>query len=321
MNTPFATSPFVSFDGAESIKGSLFCPDRYRNLENIFADSVSTAKTFAVRGAGLSYANLSFAVGSPSIDMTQFNRFFNFDQATGVIEVEAGMTLGALTQWSVPRGWYLKVQPGHPSITIGGCLAADVHGKNQFQDLNFKEQVQFIRLYHPTNGFIYCDRVTHPEAFELSCGGFGLTGIALSVGIKLGQLESTGIETETIPVEDIFRLPKLLRENSSKFDLLYSWHEFNSKKNWGRGFLKAGRRMALPQVASDNDKAHGSPCDLSALIHAKPLLANRRGAGLPVSLLRPSTVWLMNLAYSKKELLGGQKRIVVPCGFFVSRSR
>ena len=302
MTSPYATVPLVSFDGAESIRGSLYSPDRYRNLESIFAGS--EGRSFSVRGAGLSYANLSFGRGSSSIAMTQFNRFLDFDEVTGVVEVEAGMTLGDLAQWSVPRGWYLKVQPGHPSITIGGCLAADVHGKNQFQDLNFKEQVEFVHLFHPVHAYIYCDRLTNPEVFNLTCGGFGLTGIVISVGIRLGRLMSSGVETETIEVEDIFQLPKMLKENSSKFDLLYSWHEFNTQNNWGHGFLKAGR-----QVEMKNDKANGDSCDLSALAKAKQLLSEQRGRHLPMSLLFSRSVWLMNLAYLKKELLNGKGQI------------
>jgi decaprenylphospho-beta-D-ribofuranose 2-oxidase len=292
---PFAMTQLVSFDGAESTRCPLYCPDRYRNLENIFAESGA----FAVRGAGLSYANLSFGAGSSAIAMTHFNRFLNFDEATGLIEVEAGMTLGELAQWSVPRGWYLTVQPGHPSITIGGCLAADVHGKNQFQDLNFKEQVQYIRLFHPDHGLIFCDRNSNMELFDLTCGGFGLTGVVLSVGIKLGKLKASGVETKTIPVEDIFQLPSLLKEHSSKFDLLYSWHEFNTPKKWGHGFLKAGRQQSIEDSGES----------LGALAKGKPLLAEGRGRHLPISLLFPRSVWLMNLAYSRKELLAGDKSI------------
>ncbi|MBK7962087.1 MAG: FAD-binding protein [Bdellovibrionales bacterium] len=302
MTSPYATVPLVSFDGAESIRGSLYSPDRYRNLESIFAGS--EGRSFSVRGAGLSYANLSFGRGSSSIAMTQFNRFLDFDEVTGVVEVEAGMTLGTLRSGQFLGDGTLKSSRAILQLQSVVVWPQMFMVKNQFQDLNFKEQVQFVHLFHPVHGYIYCDRLTNPEVFNLTCGGFGLTGIVISVGIRLGRLMSSGVETETIEVEDIFQLPKMLRENSSKFDLLYSWHEFNTQNNWGHGFLKAGR-----QVEMKNDKANGDSCDLSALAKAKQLLSEQRGRHLPMSLLFSSSVWLMNLAYLKKELFNGKGQI------------
>ncbi len=149
---------------------------------------------------------------------------------------------------------------------------------------------------------MFSSRDENKDLFDLTCGGFGLTGIVLSVGIKLGKLTSNMIETETIPVEDIFQLPRLFNECSTKFDLLYSWHEFNSQTSWGHGFLKVGRQI--------NSESNGI-CDLSSLTKAKPLVAADRGRNLPLSLLCPTSVWLMNWAYLHKEL-GGRAKSIEP---------
>lgn len=287
MSAAFATKIFRSFDGAESTVTKHFCPDRYRILENIFSE---TAGTFSPQGAGLSFAPLSFSGSSSTIQMTEFNRFLSFDSEKGQIEVESGMTMGALAQFSVPKGWYLKVQPGHPAITLGGCLATDVHGKNQFRDLNFKEQVLFFRLYHPDKGYIFCDRTNNSDLFHLTCGGFGLTGLVISMGIQLGRLLSDRIESEAIIIEDIFELPKLLRERSVVDDLLYSWHDFNaSGSKWGKGFLKAGRYQT---------KLAGELPVLSKF----PVLSADVIGRMPLNLMSPYFVHAMNFAYSTKEL-------------------
>ncbi|MGZ3744452.1 MAG: hypothetical protein ACXWRE_12185 [Pseudobdellovibrionaceae bacterium] len=76
MSTLFAEKTFVSFDGSESYEGKLFCPDRYRLLENTFQE----AESFALQGAGLSYAPLSFGAGSASIQLTHFDRFLALTQ-------------------------------------------------------------------------------------------------------------------------------------------------------------------------------------------------------------------------------------------------
>jgi len=296
MSTPFAEKIFKSFDGSESTSGKLYFPDRYRILENVFKES----GTFSIQGAGLSFPALSFGAESSTIQLGQFNRFLAFDENTGLIEVETGMTLGALAEMTIPKGWYLKVQPGHPSISIGGCLGADVHGKNQFQDLNFKEQVQFLKLYHPDKGYIYCDRTQNENLFHLTCGGWGLTGVILSVGIKLGRLKSSQIQTETIPFNDIFELPQLLQARSQTEDLIYTWHDFNTSKNWGRGFLKTGRYSSVAEEAASLEK------DLKKISMAAPLNAETRG--LPMNLLCPLGTFALNMAFSTKELYGRKQQ-------------
>lgn len=294
MSAPFAEKNFKSFDGYETYSGKLYAPDRYRILESIFKEP----GTFSVQGAGLSFPALSFGGGSAAIQLEQFNRFLAFDETTGIVEVEAGMNLGDLAKMTVPKGWYLKVQPGHPSITIGGCLGADVHGKNQFQDLNFKEQVVFLNLYHPHKGFIFCDRKTNPDLFHLTCGGWGLTGVVVSIGIQLGKLKSRHIETETLPITDIFQLPALLKERSATDDLIYSWNDFNSSQNWGKGFLKVGRYKKGTVEAEFNLDA-----ELEILEKAKTLHSEDRGAA-PFNVLNRLGVSLLNFAYSNKELRG-----------------
>jgi decaprenylphospho-beta-D-ribofuranose 2-oxidase len=298
MTVPFAEKEFKSFDGGVCLRGSLFAPDRYRLLERIFQNPGG----FAVQGAGLSYVPLSFGQGSATVQMKQFNRLLAFDQTSGIIEIESGLTLGELAEFIIPKGWYLKVQPGHPSITVGGCLAADVHGKNQFQDLNFKEQVLFLRLFHPDQGYIFCDRVTNPEIFHLTCGGYGLSGIVISFGIQLEKLSSIEVETQTLPIDDIFALPKLLLERSMTDDLIYSWHDFNSATRWGAGFLTVARYLSEPKAVQSDfhfDRRRG---------FGKMRALSSESKRLPMSLMNPMTVRAMNWLYSAKELNSGSKK-------------
>lgn len=309
MSAPFAEKNFKSFDGSESSHGKLFAPDRYRLLESVFQE----ASAFSVQGAGLSFPALSFGKNAATLQLSHFNRFLAFDESRGVIEVESGMNLGTLALMTLPKGWYLKVQPGHPSITLGGCLATDVHGKNQFQDFNFKEQVLFLKLYHPEKGFVFCDRTENAELFHLTCGGWGLTGVVLSLGLQLGRIQSQHIETETLPIENLFELPALLKERSALDDLIYTWHDLNSSRRWGQGFLKAGRyRQYNTPEAQDvglDVAAVGAADDvvgeeaLRSLKKVQALTSEHRGR-LPINLLSPLGTRCLNFAYSLKELRG-----------------
>jgi decaprenylphospho-beta-D-ribofuranose 2-oxidase len=49
---------------------------------------------------------------------------------TGRLVAEAGVLLADIIATFLPRGWFPAVTPGTKFITLGGAIAADVHGKN-----------------------------------------------------------------------------------------------------------------------------------------------------------------------------------------------
>ena len=55
----------------------------------------------------------------------------------GELTVEAGVTIADILATFVPRGFFLKVVPGTKFVSVGGAIAADVHGKNHHRDGGF----------------------------------------------------------------------------------------------------------------------------------------------------------------------------------------
>ena len=140
-------------------------PDRYRELF-----SLTAAKPLIGRGAGVSYVAASFGAGATSIGMRRFNRILAFNEAERWIEIEAGITLGRLYEFLTGRGLCLPVQPGHPQITIGGCIAGNIHGKNQFREGLFGDHVRSLRLFHPSRGLLDLAPEQDAGLFELTVG-------------------------------------------------------------------------------------------------------------------------------------------------------
>ncbi len=114
---------FHSFDDGVVERAVYSRPDRYRMIKSDVGDGPRIA-----RGGGYSYAAASFGGGSRVVEMRAFDRVLRFDPERRLIEVEAGATLEDVLTFTAPRGLYLPVQPGYPAITVGGCLAANVHG-------------------------------------------------------------------------------------------------------------------------------------------------------------------------------------------------
>src|SRR5262249_30999826 len=162
----------------------LLRPDRYRHLLN----ALRANGPVIARGAGLTYCGASAGAGVRSVSSLLFNRILDFDGVAGRVRVEPGIELGALYRFAVPRGWILPIMPGHPSITVGGCVGCNVHGKNHCREGNFINVVESLTLFHPDHGEIFCSRTEIPEVFHLTVGGFGLTGFLTSVELRLGKL-------------------------------------------------------------------------------------------------------------------------------------
>lgn len=241
-----AQAEFTSFDGSTRIRTHCFTPDRYR-----FWDARGRESYGISRGAGLSYAAASFSSTAPSIAHRHLNRLLDFDSNTNLLEVEAGATLGHIYDFAVQRNLFLSVQPGHPRITVGGCIGADVHGKNQFRDGTFLSRVESLRLFHPDHGILELSREQDPELFALTCGGYGLTGNILSARIRLTPVPGVRVRIGVRPAPDIFTLAPMLSEAAATYDLVYTWHDFMSRGTaFGQGFLITGSFSAADQARS-----------------------------------------------------------------------
>lgn len=199
------------------------------------------------RGGGYSYAAASFGPGSVVLDASGLRGVRRFDVETGRIEVAAGTTLGDLLALGAPRGWWLPVQPGYPDITIGGCIAAHVHGKNPAREGTFARSVLSLELFHPDHGTLEVDRERRPELFELTCGGFGLTGVILSARLQLERLPGPRFSLRRVPIAG-------LREGLERVDAAapgcayaYTWHDGTARGGrFGRGFAYLAELPAGP---------------------------------------------------------------------------
>ena len=226
-----------SLDGCYSCEADVFGPDRYRQLFSLGAEG-----KMAVQGGGVSYTAASFGAGARVINMRRFDRLLGFDPDRRTVEAEAGITLGRLGDFLMPRGFMVPVQPGHPQITLGGCIAANVHGKNQYREGVFGGVVEELRLFHPDHGELTLSRTRNPELFDLTCGGYGLTGIIVSARLRVVPLGGDCCEVTHLPVAGLPETFARLDELKDGHDLLYSWNDLSRfGRSMGRGYIVAGR--------------------------------------------------------------------------------
>ena len=208
-------------------------PDRLRMLND-------RNEEFQIpRGAGLSYAPASFGKDKLIRDMRSFDRILEFDESSKLVVVEAGISLKKLLTWSFSKQLFLPVLPGQPEITVGGCVAANVHGKNPYKDGTFMEQVEWIELSHPTLGTKIISRSNEKKIFDATCGGLGLTGIITKVALKLQKLSSEVVILSSKKTESLKNTFEIMKQHTSD-DLLYSWNMGSTLFNFGKGIVTSG---------------------------------------------------------------------------------
>jgi decaprenylphospho-beta-D-ribofuranose 2-oxidase len=236
---PVAGRELVSFDGTEACRSALVEPDRYGDLRAVLAGP----GPFAPRGAGLSYCQASAGNGVMSISTRSFNRFLAFDGDHLRLTVEPGVTVGELVRFAVGRGAWFPVLPGHPAITVGGCVAFNVHGKSQHDVGCFSDHVLSLTLLHPDHGELICTPNDNAGAFELTLGGLGLTGYIATVTLQLQPLPGPGIRRRAHPVANLTEAVELMRSlagDDAGGGTLYSWNDLNQRgPRFGRGIVHA----------------------------------------------------------------------------------
>jgi decaprenylphospho-beta-D-ribofuranose 2-oxidase len=236
------TATFVSFDGGVAERTEFRRPDRYRMVE---AGDVPGPRI--ARGGGYSYAAASFGAGSLVLDMARFNRVLGFAPERRLVEVEAGVTLGDMLDLTAPRGLWLPVQPGYPAITVGGCIAANVHGKSPAREGTFRRSVESLTLYHPRHGTLPVDRATPPGLFDLTCGGYGLTGVILSARLRLEVLPGPIAEVDRQPIGSLAEGLARVRDLTDASAFAYTWHDGTpARHRFGRGFVFVGTIPTAP---------------------------------------------------------------------------
>ena len=237
---------FISVDRQSSELSWLDEPDRYRDVLRL-----QPGEPLIAQGAGLSYVAASFGRDSHTIGMRHFDRILGFDPTVGSIRVEAGATLGKLYEFLTPHGRMLPVQPGHPAITVGGCIAANVHGKNHVRDGCFANTVRMLRLFHPSHGEITLSPSDDPDLFHLTLGGYGLTGIILSAELSTVPLPGHRVSIEHRPVGSLVETAEAIGRLQPEVDFIYSWNDLTRPgRSTGAGMLFLGR---FDQEAQEDD--------------------------------------------------------------------
>ena len=224
------------------------------------------------RGAGRSYGDASFLSDGTVLDARPRDRFLEFDASAGRIRAEAGVTLGEVLAVIVPAGWFLPVTPGTKFATLGGSVAADVHGKNHHVSGNLSNFVESLTVLLADGSEAVCSATQDAPLFWATCGGMGLTGLIKEVTLRLKRIGTSLIRVRTDCCRDLDAVMQLLSGNASAFHYSVAWIDCLARgRNLGRSVVMRGdharvddlpRAMRENPIAPCRPKRTRVPCDL-----------------------------------------------------------
>ncbi len=199
------------------------------------------------RGNGRAYGDSAISETN-TISTRHFNHMCAFDRETGQLVAEAGVLLRDIIESFLPRGWFPYVTPGTKFVTLGGMLAADVHGKNHHKDGSFAECVDWIDLIDGSGAITRCSRTENPDLFGWTIGGMGLTGVIVRAAIRLRPVESSWIRQRTLPASDLDHAIDLFE---ASLDATYSvaWIDCLQRgKGLGRSLVMLGEHAPVAEL-------------------------------------------------------------------------
>jgi len=234
------------------------------------------------RGLGRAYGDAAQNAGGLVVDATAVTGVLAFDEQAGVIRVAAGTSLDDLLRAIVPAGWFVMVSPGTRFVTVGGAIAADIHGKNHHVDGTFCAHVSSLVLAGPDGATRTLTPAGTPEAFWATCGGMGLTGTIVEATIALRRIETSRLAVDTDRVGNLDDLLALLRDGQARYRYSVAWIDLLARgRHLGRSVLAQGDfapRAALPAEQAADPLAFAPRRPLPAP-HAPAGLLNRLTIG------------------------------------------
>jgi decaprenylphospho-beta-D-ribofuranose 2-oxidase len=244
------------------------------------------------RGLGRSYNNAAQCGDGLVISTARLNRIIALDATTGLAACEAGVSLEQLMVAGLPAGWFVPVSPGTRQVTVGGAIAADVHGKNHHVAGSFARHVPSFDLLLPRGELRTVTPRADPSLVWATAGGMGLTGLIVRATVQLKRVATSRVRVDTVRTADIDETMAVLAEHDRAYGYTVAWSDS----------LARGASLGRSVITSGD---FADPADLPSGGRADPFVF-RPGArlsvppGVPPGLVSRYTVALANEAWYRK---------------------
>ena len=163
----------------------------------------------AICGGRHAMGGQQFLEGGAQIDMSAMNRVLEFDAQRGLIRIAAGIQWPQLMCWldedpeNRQAGWGIRQkQTGADRFSLGGCLAANIHGRG-LTLAPFAHDVDSFVLVRADGDAQHCSRTANRELFRHAIGGYGLFGVVSELTLRLAPRKKVRREVEIVEADSL----------------------------------------------------------------------------------------------------------------------
>jgi FAD/FMN-containing dehydrogenase len=161
------------------------------SLQTAVAGATRDRRALIAAGGRHSMGGQQFLTGGTLVDTRPMSSVVDFDSASGLVEVEAGIQWPTLIDSLIERQadankqWGIRQkQTGADAFTLGGSVSANCHGRG-LKLPPIAADVESLKLVHSDGTLVPCSRSDNAELFSLVLGGYGLFGAIYSVTLRL----------------------------------------------------------------------------------------------------------------------------------------
>ncbi|MBC7631442.1 FAD-binding oxidoreductase [Aeromicrobium sp.] len=245
------------------------------------------------RGLGRSYGDPAQNAGGTVLDLTGWDAILDVDTRAPSVRVQAGISIDCLLRAMLPLGLWLPVVPGTRQVTVGGAIAADVHGKNHHVDGSFGNHVESMDLMLASGDIVTLSPGDDdPALFWATIGGMGLTGIVLEATVRLKRVETSYFVVDTERTPDLATLLERLVSGDSAYTYSVAWFDTATRGDaLGRSVITRGNTASVADLDPDRRG------------HALDFAASQRGRvpfNLPMSMVNRLSARAFNALWYAK---------------------
>lgn len=200
-------------------------------------------------GLGRSYGDSCLNTNQTLIYTSCLDKLVHFEAKTGQLTAMAGVSLGEILNFSIPKGWFLPVSPGTKYVSLGGAIANDVHGKNHHKRSSFGNHLISLKLLRSSGEYLDCSPSQNTDLFHATVGGLGLTGTILEACLQLIPIESAYIDQEILKFETLDEFFEISDSSDLSYEYTVAWIDCIEPKKQ-RGLFIRGNHAISPQTTS-----------------------------------------------------------------------
>jgi FAD/FMN-containing dehydrogenase len=209
--------------------------------------------TVGLRGAGRTYGDGALNSGHIVLDLRPMNLIPKWDPHAGMVTVEPGVTIQQLWQHVLADGWWPPVVPGTMFPTLGGALAMNIHGKNNYRAGTLGEHVVEFTLLFPTGEVARCSPEQNGDLFYAAIGGAGLLGVFTSITLRLKKIWSGDVRVRARALGNLLELLREVDRGARDHEYSVGWVDATNGNGVGCGQTHVADYLGEGEDDAPND--------------------------------------------------------------------